>query len=107
MCGCAGLPQHLLEGRARFSEAVAEAQKALPPVVLHLDPATRTVTAGGATIALKPAEFAFYLMLAQRRKQRLEGVHWSDKCLQADILESYGTWSVVIPANTSDLNAPA
>ena len=27
-----GLPEHLLEGRARFSEAVAKAQKALPPL---------------------------------------------------------------------------
>ena len=84
-----GLPERLLEGRARFSEAVAEAQKALPPLALTLDPAARTVTAGDETIALKPAEFAFYLMLAQRRKKGLPGAHWSDKGLQAEILKSY------------------
>jgi hypothetical protein len=84
-----GLPERLLEGRARFSEAVAEAQKALPPLALALDPAAREVTAGGETIDLKPAEFAFYLMLAQRRKKGLPGAHWSDKGLQAEILQSY------------------
>ena len=43
-----GLPeQRLFEGRARFSEIVAEAQRALPPVALHLDPDTLTVMAGG------------------------------------------------------------
>jgi CRISPR-associated protein (TIGR02584 family) len=84
-----GLPERLLAGRGRFSDVVSEAQKALPPLALHLDPSTRTVTAGGETIALKPAEFAFYLMLAQRRRQRLAGVHWSDKALQAEVLEAY------------------
>jgi len=90
-----GLPERLQAGRARFSEAVAEAQKALPPLALRLDPASRTITAGGEAIALKPAELAFYLMLAQRRKERLPGVHWSDKGLQAEILKSYA--SVVDP----------
>ena len=70
--GCAtGSPERLLEGARRFSETVAEAQKALPPLALDLDPTTRTVTAGGETIALKPAQFAFYWMMAQRRQQRL------------------------------------
>jgi hypothetical protein len=32
---------------------------------------------------------AFYLLLADRRKQRLPGAHWSDKNLQAEILRSY------------------
>jgi hypothetical protein len=84
-----GLPERLLEGRARFSDAVAEAQKALPLAALHLDPATRRVTAGGETIDLKPAELAFYLMLARRRKNRLLGAHWSDRDLQTEILECY------------------
>jgi CRISPR-associated protein (TIGR02584 family) len=85
-----GLPDRLLGGGASFSDAVAEAQKALPPVALRLDPATRTVIAGGEAIDdLKPAEFAFYLMLAERRRKQLPGVHWSDKALQAEILECY------------------
>jgi CRISPR-associated protein (TIGR02584 family) len=90
-----GLPERILEGRAHFSKAVAEAQKALPPLALYLDPETRTVTVGGGTIALKPAEFAFYLMLARRRKERLPGAHWSDTHLQAEVLECYA--SVVSP----------
>jgi CRISPR-associated protein NE0113 (Cas_NE0113) len=79
-----GLPERLLEGRARFSEVVDEAQKALPPLALRLDLATRTVTAGGESIDLKPAEFAFYLMLAERRRRRLPGAHWSDKASGRD-----------------------
>jgi CRISPR-associated protein (TIGR02584 family) len=83
------LPKGLLDGRARFSEVVAEAQKALPPVALHLDPATLTVTAGGESVCLKPAEFAFYLMLAERAQKRLPGAHWSEKNLQSEIAKCY------------------
>jgi CRISPR-associated protein (TIGR02584 family) len=83
------LPPDLLDGCARFSEVVAEAQKALPPVALHLDPATLTVTAGGESFCLKPAEFAFYLMLAERARKQLPGAHWSEKKLQAEIAGCY------------------
>jgi CRISPR-associated protein (TIGR02584 family) len=89
--------RRLLEGRARFSEVVAEAQKVLPPLGLHLDPGTLTVTAGGESFALKPAQFAFYLMLAERRRKRLPGAHWSDKGLQTEVLECYAR--VVNPAS--------
>jgi CRISPR-associated protein (TIGR02584 family) len=93
-----GLPERrLFEGRARFSEVVAEAQKALPPVALYLDPAALMVTAGGQALALRPAEFAFYLMLAERRRKRLPGAHWSDKGLQTEVLECYAR--VVNPAS--------
>jgi len=85
-----GLPKALLEGKTRFSEAVAEAQKALPPLSLALDPATRTVVAGGETFTLKPAEFAFYLMLAERRRKGLPGAHWSDRALEPEIRQCYG-----------------
>ena len=63
---------------ARFSEAVAEAQKALPPPALNLDPATRTVTAGGESFVLEPAQFAFYWMMAEKCLAAQGGVHWSD-----------------------------
>ena len=81
-----GLPERLLEGRARFSEAVAEAQKALPPLALDLDPATRTVTAGGESFALKPAEFAFYWMMAARCAARRGGVQRGDPGLGEELL---------------------
>jgi CRISPR-associated protein (TIGR02584 family) len=94
-----GLPKILLEGHASFSEAVTEAQKALPPRAVHLEPKTLTITAGGEPVQLKPAEFAFYLMLAERRRNRLPGAHWSDKHLQAEIAKSY---ALVVNPNSGD-----
>jgi CRISPR-associated protein (TIGR02584 family) len=85
-----GLPERLLKGRARFSEVVAEAQKALPPLALHLDPATRSVTAGGERLVLEPAQFAFYWMMAQRCKAARGGVHWSDHQIGSELLACYG-----------------
>lgn len=84
-----GLPERILEGRARFSEAVAEAQKALPPLALALDPATRTVTAGGERFVLSPAQFAFYWMMAARCLAAQGGVHWSDPGLGEELLARY------------------
>jgi CRISPR-associated protein (TIGR02584 family) len=81
-----GLPESLLEGGARFSEVVAEAQKALPPLALHLDPATRTVTAGGEAFPLEPAQFAFYWMMAERCVAAKGGVHWSDRGVGEELL---------------------
>lgn len=81
-----GLPEHLLDGRARFSEAVAEAQKALPPIALVLDPATRTVTAGGENIVLERPLFALYWMMAERCIDGLGGVHWSDRGVGEELL---------------------
>ena len=94
-----GLPESLLEGGARFSEAVAEAQKALPPLALHLDLATMTVTAGGESFRLRPSEFAFYLMLAERKRKYLPGVHWSERDLQAEIAKWY---ALVVNPNSGD-----
>jgi len=81
-----GLPRRLLDGGARFSEAVAEAQKALPPPALHFDPATRAVTAGGETFGLEPAQFAFYWLMAERCLAAKGGVHWSDRGLGNELL---------------------
>jgi CRISPR-associated protein (TIGR02584 family) len=80
------LPDHLLEGGAPFSEAVAEAQKALPPLALHLEPATLTVTAGGERFALKPAQFAFYWMMAERCMTAKGGAHWSERGVGEELL---------------------
>ena len=80
------LPHHLLQGRTPFSEAVAEAQKALPPPVLDLDPATRTVTAGSESFAMEPAQFAFYWMMAARCAARRGGVQRGDPGLGEELL---------------------
>jgi CRISPR-associated protein (TIGR02584 family) len=82
-----GLPERrLFEGRARFSEIVAEAQNALPPSALHLDPATLTVIAGGQSFPLEPAQFAFYWLMAERCTAKKGGVHWSDPGIGDDLL---------------------
>jgi CRISPR-associated protein (TIGR02584 family) len=85
-----GLPKRLLEGGARFSEAVAEAQKALPPVSLRLDPATRTVTAGGEGLVLERAQFTFYWMMAERCIAARGGVHRMDNALGKELIAYYG-----------------
>ena len=84
-----GLPTQLLEGRARFSEVVAEAQKALPPLSLAFDPAARSVTAGGETFKLNLPEFVFYWMLAERRRQEKPGAHWSEDGFGNELLGYY------------------
>jgi CRISPR-associated protein (TIGR02584 family) len=98
-----GLPDHVLRGRTRFSEAVAEAQKALPPVALRLDPATRTVTAGGESLVLEPAQFAFYWMTAERCAAGRDGAHWTDPSIAEELLGFYG--QLVNPASGAYENA--
>jgi CRISPR-associated protein (TIGR02584 family) len=85
-----GLPKSLLEGRVSFSDAVEEAQKASPPLALRLDPATRTVEAGGERLDLPPQQFALYWMSAERCKAARGGVHWSDRSIGDELLEYYG-----------------
>lgn len=84
------LPTRLRDGAARFSEVVAEAQKALPPPALHLDPTTRTVIAAGERVVLEPAQFAFYWMMADRCKAADGGVHRLDQGLGQILLGYYG-----------------
>ena len=63
-----GLPETLLEGRARFSDAVRAAARAVEPPRLTLDPARRRVIAGGIEIVLAPAQFALYALFARRAR---------------------------------------
>lgn len=85
-----GLPLDLLEGRARFSAAVHEAQKALPPISLKLYPNDCRVEAGGESFALRPAEFALYWLMAQRAIDGRQPMHWSDDGIAAELLAHYG-----------------
>ena len=84
-----GLPEKLLNGQARFSEVVAQAQTALPPLGLVLDPKERSITACGETFTLKPAHFAFYWWLSARRQQEQNGVHWSEDGIAEGLLAYY------------------
>ena len=84
-----GLPEQLLAGQAKFSEVVAQAQKVLPPVALKLEPHNLAVIAGGETIKLTPAHFAFYWMLAERTRQNRAGIHWSEDGIANELLAYY------------------
>lgn len=86
-----GLPIELLQGRARFSAAVAEAQKALPQLLLEVDPEQACLIAGGERITLAPAELAFYWLLAVRCHAGRPGIHWSDKPLHDELASLYAT----------------
>ncbi len=79
----------LLTGDVSFSVAVEEAQRAVPPVELILDPARCTVTAGGASFELKPSRFALYWLLADRARGGRPGVHWSEEDFVETLLRYY------------------
>ena len=85
-----GLNPDLMEGTASFSAVVADAQRALPPLALKLDPDRCTVTAGGESFGMKPAWFAFYWMLAERARRGRPGVHWIEEGVAEELLGYYG-----------------
>lgn len=62
-----GLDQALLDGKTSFSQTVANAQQALGPAHLIVDPHKRTLIAQGTPIKLIPADLAFYLWILQRQ----------------------------------------
>jgi hypothetical protein len=84
-----GLPERLLAGRARFSQVIDEAQKRLPSPALHLDPTTRTVTAGDEDFVLGPAQFAFYWMMVEKCLAAQDGVYRNDPGLGLELLGFY------------------
>ena len=94
-----GLNPKLMEGTASFSALVADAQRALPPLALELDPASCTVTAGGESFQMRPAWFATYWMLAERARLGKSGVHWSDDGVGQELLQYYGQ---VVNPNSGD-----
>ena len=77
------LPQDLLEGKVRFSEAVTAAQQAIGPAELVIDLPARRLHAGGKVIELSPLYLAFLAWLARRRMEDREGV----ECPNADAPE--------------------
>jgi CRISPR-associated protein (TIGR02584 family) len=67
-----GLDRALLDGKSSFSRTVANAQAALGPAQLTIDPGRRLIIAQGTPIKLGPADLAFYLWLLQRQTDGLE-----------------------------------
>ena len=85
-----GLNPELMEGTASFSTVVADAQQALPPLALELDPASCMVTAGGKSFQMAPSLFALYWMLAERARLGKPGVQEHDKGSGQEYLRFYG-----------------
>ncbi len=84
-----GLPRRLLEGSASFIETVDAAQRALAPPELEIDLAAQHIRAAGEPIALPPAQLAFYLMLAERRRAGADGLRWDDPNVAELYLRTY------------------
>ncbi len=63
-----GMPTRLLEGQASFAQTVTEAQAALRPAAIEFDPGTATLRCRDHDLRMAPADFAFGLWLARRRK---------------------------------------
>ncbi len=61
-----GLDRRLLEGEARFSEAVAAASRALAPAHLVIDRRAGRVRAAGTEFSLPPAQLALLAVFARR-----------------------------------------
>ena len=85
-----GLRSELLEGHVSFSEAVADAQRSMPPVRLALDVSSRTAEAGGVTLRFRNSQFAFLWMLAERARSGRPGLHWSEPVAAREYLTYYG-----------------
>lgn len=80
------LPLDLIEGRANYSQAVSEVQKALPPLQLILNPSTRQLTLGGETLMLTPVQFAHYWLFVDLAKTGKPGMHWSEDAFVSEVL---------------------
>lgn len=61
-----GLPEQVLTGNASYSEAVAQARRALGAPKLEIDTSSRTLHCAEIAVILTPRDFAFYLWFVQR-----------------------------------------
>lgn len=84
-----GMPHRLLHGRARFSEAIVEAQRALGTPSLRLNIDAQTVEAHGEVLTLPPLEFALYWEYAERCLHQRSGVHWSEHGFAEAVLRKH------------------
>ena len=83
------LDRDLLAGSASFSDVVEQAQRAVQPIELVLEPETCTVTAGGETMHLDPSLFALYWLLAERARRGQAAAHWSEDGFMMNLLHYY------------------
>ena len=84
-----GLPLRLLHGEASFTETVTAARKALEPPRLVIDLGRKALIAADEKVTLRPAELAFYAMMARRRKNGMRPINHRDAELPEQYLKEY------------------
>lgn len=84
-----GLPQRLLRGDTSFSDTVLAARKALEPPALIIDTAAGRLFAAGEEVTMKPAELAFYAMMARCRLNGLQPQNHRSEGLAERFLREY------------------
>lgn len=67
----AGLREKIALGRMDFDELVVQAEGDLIPLPIVISPAARSIQVGKVCVELEPVELAWYLHLAQRRREQL------------------------------------
>lgn len=85
-----GLPEALLQGDARFSEAVSGVQGCMGTVQVRVDAAQRKVCVNQHCFTLKPADFAFYYWMLWRQSQGMEWIHRAGGGLVSNGLDEHG-----------------
>ncbi len=84
-----GLPRRLTRGQASFAETIEAAQRALQPPRLVIDFRTQRIEAAGEPVHMRPAEFAFYAMMARRRLAGKHALQPGRFDAEADYLPEY------------------
>ncbi|GAB0149187.1 MULTISPECIES: CRISPR-associated ring nuclease Csm6 [Marichromatium] len=83
------LPKRLVHGVTSFGEYVEAAQRSVEPPNLRIHVRDRLVYAAGEVVPMPPAQFAFYLMMVERRMAGLNSVRWSDRDVSDHFLSIY------------------
>jgi hypothetical protein len=85
------LPREILlqQGKVSFSETVRALQQAYEPPRLVIDMAQQRIEAGGRPVEMRPADLAFYTMMARRRKKESVPVHARTEGLPQQYLREY------------------
>jgi len=85
------LPKGILlqQGKASFSETVRSLQQAYEPPRLVIDMAQQCIEAGGWRVEMRPAELAFYAMMARRCIEESEPVNAYTEELKTQYLDEY------------------
>ncbi len=84
-----GLHEQLDTGEISFSRAIELVQSELSSLSLKFYPADRIIMAHDKILKISPSEYAFYWWLAERQRNKLAGVHWTQVGLNTEFLGYY------------------